>query len=168
MLDTIAQLFGRVTGMLKSVEWIGPLLVRICAGGTFAISGWGKVLEPPVEFFQQLGIPAPEFQAVFVAYNEFIFGMLILLGLATRLSAIPCSIIMIVAILTAQIENITGAETFFGSINALILTNELCYLTMFVWLFVSGPGAVSIDALIAKSIGKESDGSVAGAHPARS
>src|SRR5206468_3911933 len=67
--------------------------------------GQAQPLDHIIEYFRTLGIPAPELQAPFAAAMELLCGLAVLLGLCTRLAAVPLIVIMIVAIRTAQ----TGA-----------------------------------------------------------
>ena len=146
MLLSIARLYGSLVAGLSKVGWLGPLLARLTVGWVFAQSGWGKFqnIERVVGFFTNIGIPAPEFQARFVAGHELVCGVLVMVGLATRLSAIPLAIIMVVALATAvDFEGPTG----------LLFSDEFGYFAIFVWLLLSGPGAASLDAIVARLTG---------------
>ena len=78
-------------GLLNSQEWIAQLLVRLFVGYFFVETGWGKVhnLDGFAQRFAGWGIPYPHFNAALSAYTEFIGGLLILFGIATRLASIP-------------------------------------------------------------------------------
>jgi len=56
---------------------------------------------------------------------------------------------MAVAIATAKLPELHGILDLAGTV-------EFTYLAMFVWLVVSGAGAVSVDHLIARRGGAES------------
>src|SRR2546430_426102 len=92
------------TQCLTKIDWVPFLLTRITVGWIMVESGWGKLHNLPkiVEFFQSLGIPGASFQAPFVAGVELVGGILLILGLFSRIAAIPLSITMVVAILTAK------------------------------------------------------------------
>lgn len=85
-------------------------LMRIAVGFIFFKAGAGKLfgwfggfgIEGVTGFFTKLGIPFPAFNAYLVGYTEFIGGILMMLGLLTRLVSIPFCIIMIIAIFTAH------------------------------------------------------------------
>jgi DoxX len=62
-------------------------------------------------FFTELGIPAPGFQAVFVALLETTGGLLLLVGLFSRLISIPLIVTMIVAYVTSEKEAIAALFT---------------------------------------------------------
>lgn len=122
-----------------------PLMARIATGIIFIETGWGKLhnLQQVTQFFQKLGIPLAHLQAPFVAGVEFVGGILILLGLLTRLAAIPLIGTMVVAILTAKLPEFKTLGDFLSSI-------EFLYIILFAWLYTAGPGAISVDQLLCK------------------
>lgn len=129
----------------SKLSWLPPLMARIAVGVIFIQTGWGKLhnLQQVAAFFQKLGIPAAHLQAPFVATVEFAGGILILLGLFTRLAAIPLIGTMIIAIITAKLPEFKTAGDFLGSV-------EFLYIILFAWLFTAGPGTISIDRFICK------------------
>jgi putative oxidoreductase len=128
------------------LAWLAPLLARVSVGWVFASTGWGKLHNLPqiVDYFRELGIPYPEIQAPFASANELVCGVLVLVGLATRLAAVPLIVVMLVAIRSAQWTNVDSLASFFGLV-------EWAYVAIFVWLAIAGPGPVSVDALIARA-----------------
>jgi putative oxidoreductase len=143
MLRIISRGSERTLALAKQHEYLAPLLARITVGVVFVTSGWGKVhnLDKVTEFFTELGIPAPAFQAVFVSYVELVCGAALLLGLFTRLVAIPLMCTMIVAIITAKAEEIAGVADLLGTV-------EFAYVAMLFGVALMGPGKVSLDALL--------------------
>ena len=139
MLNRIIEQSHR---MRERIAWLGPLLVRLVVGWTFATTGWGKLhhLDQVTQFFTQLGIPAAGFQAHLVGTVEFVGGVLILLGALTRWAALPLAVVMVVAIATAKWSSLHGFTDLVG-------TEEATYLAVFVWLAVAGAGPASIDHL---------------------
>jgi putative oxidoreductase len=129
------------------MSWLAPLLARLTVGWVFAATGWGKLhhLQKVIDYFTDLGIPYPQIQAPFASANEFVCGVLVLLGLATRVASIPLIIVMLVAIHSAQWENVDSAAALFGLV-------EWLYIAIFAWLAIAGPGPVSLDALIARAL----------------
>lgn len=82
------------------------ILIRLITGAVFLSEGVQKFLFPGdlgVGRFVKIGIPAPEVMAPLVGIFEIGCGILILLGLLTRLAAIPMIIDMLVAISTTKI-----------------------------------------------------------------
>jgi putative oxidoreductase len=152
MLESVLALGKRVLERVRKVAWLGPLLVRLTVGVVFVGTGWGKLhsLDKVTDFFAELHIPAPHFNAVLAASAELVGGLAMLLGLMTRLAAIPLITTMVVAILTAKRPEIDGLSSLLG-------LEEFSYLAMFFWLALAGPGACSIDHLLARRFVKRAD-----------
>src|SRR3981189_2819247 len=70
-------------------SWAGPLLMRLVVGYTFMLSGWGKLNNLPqvTENFVGWGIPFPKILTPFVSGVEFFGGVMLILGLFTRIPA---------------------------------------------------------------------------------
>ena len=70
----------------------------------FLWTGWSKLnnLDRITEAFVSWGIPAPHILTPFVSGVEFVGGVLLLLGLCTRIAAVPLVIVMIVAVISAK------------------------------------------------------------------
>ena len=144
LIDRIAAMRRFILAVAARLHWLPPTLARICVGWLFMNTGWGKLhhLSDLVTFFRSLGIPMPEFQAPLAATSEFVCGTLLLLGLATRVASVPLIVTMIVAIVTAKKDDLTGIADLFGFV-------EYLYILLLVWLGVSGAGPLSLDRLIA-------------------
>ena len=122
--------------------WLGPLLMRIFFGYFWLETGWTKLqgIEGFTARFVQWGIPFPAFSAQVSAWTELIGGVLIMVGLFTRLTALPMIINMAVAIVLVVLPEV-------HSFNEFIELNEFLYILIFFWLFVAGPGPASLDVL---------------------
>jgi putative oxidoreductase len=144
-MSMIRSLASNVLGLAHKLEWLGPLVVRLTLGVVFATNGWGKLhnLDQITEFFASLNIPAPGAQAAMVSTIEFTGGLLLILGLGTRIAASLLIGVMTVAIYTAKLPELHGVVDLANTI-------EWTYLAMFVWLAVSGAGKASLDHLIAR------------------
>jgi putative oxidoreductase len=118
-------------------------VARITLGVLFVSTGWGKVhdLAKVTAFFSELGIPFPGIQAPMVSFIELLGGALLLVGLASRLAALPLMASMTVAILTAQRENVHGLPDLFGLV-------EWTYFALLLWVAIAGPGKASLDHLL--------------------
>jgi len=137
---SIVRLRDRLLVIEQKLGWFPPLLARVSVGLVFLQTGWGKLqdLDKVTSFFAELHIPAPAFQARLVAGTEFIGGALLIVGLLSRLAALPLAFSMVVAILTAKRDSIDGLGTLFGF-------EEFTYIVVFLWIAISGPGLVSLD-----------------------
>src|SRR5688572_31504892 len=96
----------RLRSLLDSRAPRATILVRLLTGAVFLSEGVQKFLFPDalgVGRFVKIGIPAPEIMAPFVGVVEIVCGALLLVGLLTRLAAIPLIIDMIVAILSTKV-----------------------------------------------------------------
>jgi len=131
-----------------SLDWLGPLVVRLFFGYFWLETGWAKLhnLAAFTERFINWGIPFPAFSAALSAGTEFIGGGLIMIGLLTRLTAIPMIINMVVAIAMVVIKNV-------GSFDDFVELDEFVYILIFFWLLMAGPGKVSVDTLINRRLG---------------
>jgi putative oxidoreductase len=147
LLDTAR---GRALDILGRLQWLAPLVGRLAVGLLFLSTGWGKVhsLDKVTHFFETLHIPAPGLNAVVVGYSELICGGLLVLGLFTRLATLPLVVSMIVAILTAKLDDLHGLFDLVGF-------DEFTYLCVLVMIAVLGPGSVSLDRLLVQKLGWE-------------
>jgi putative oxidoreductase len=143
----IASWRERLLGVVRHLAFVGPTLARLTVGLIFVGTGWGKIHDLPrvVDFFTDLHVPLPGFNARLVACTELLGGAAMLLGLGTRLFAVPLSVTMVVAILTAKRPEIEGLTSLLGF-------EEWHYLVLFLWLAVSGPGPLSLDHLVARRL----------------
>jgi putative oxidoreductase len=139
---------GRIAAYFS---WLAPLVARVTVGWVFLWSGWGKLNDLPtvIENFAGWGIQFPHVLAPFVSTVEFLGGLLLLLGLFTRLAAVPLIVVMIVAALTAKWDEVDSLETLLGS-------DEVAYLALFLWLAIAGPGSISCDSVLQRSSSRHS------------
>jgi putative oxidoreductase len=89
------------------------ILIRLSVGAVFLSEGIQKFLFPAdvgAGRFVRIGIPAPEIMGPLVGVAEMVCGALILLGLLTRLAALPIIGIMLVALLTTKIPILLGQD----------------------------------------------------------
>ena len=135
----------------NALSWLSPTLARLAVGLVFFQSGWGKLhdLGKVTDFFTQLGLPVPGFQALLVSSTELVCGSLLLIGLATRLAAAPLIVTMAVAIRTAQWSQVDSLGSLFG-------LTEFLYITLLVWIGTNGPGPISADWLLDRFGGRKS------------
>jgi putative oxidoreductase len=147
MLSRISALVTRIYALLNRLECVPILLARLALGVGFAMTGHGKLFgghANVVELFTNLKIPMPELNAWFVSGLEFFGGILLVMGLGTRIIALMLSFAMLVAGLTAVFPK----DGFLSS----LLSTEVLAMLMLFWLVFSGPGPFSFDHLVAKKL----------------
>jgi putative oxidoreductase len=126
-----------------------PLLLalRLIFGWGLFQTGKGKLenIDRFIDFLTHLHIPMPVANAYFVASLECVGGLLLMLGLASRLICIPLVINFIVAYLTADLDSVKG---FFSDQDAFTNAAPFLYLLTSLIVLAFGPGIFSVDALI--------------------
>jgi putative oxidoreductase len=129
------------------------LAIRLYWGWQFAQTGWGKLsdIHKVVGFFTNLGIPAPALNAWFVSGLEFAGGLLLILGLGSRLIALPLAIDMIVAYIAADREALLS---ILSSPDKFTAAAPFTLLVASLIILIFGPGKVSLDALLAGRLWK--------------
>ena len=142
---TILASRDRLLALARKLEWLPLLLVRLSLAAVFVPSGWGKLhdLGKVTGFFTELGIPAPHFNATLVAVSELGCGALLLVGVLSRLAAMPLVISMTIAIITAKRADLSGVTDLFA-------VDEFIYIVMAIVVIVLGAGLVSVDGLVAR------------------
>jgi len=125
------------------------LLVRLYWGWQFAQTGWGKLHNLPqiVGFFTSLNLPFPAFTAAFVAWVEFLGGILLVFGLLSRFTGLVLSINMFVAYWTADHEALTSVISDPGK---FYVADPYTFLFASLMVLIFGAGLFSLDRLIAK------------------
>jgi uncharacterized membrane protein YphA (DoxX/SURF4 family) len=121
------------------------IIIRLMVGAVFLSEGIQKFLFPASHGagrFEKIGLPAPEFLGTFVGTFEIICGVLLLIGLTTRLASIPLIIIMLVAIATTKIE-ILANQGFWEMFHAS--RTDWSMLMGSIFLLIKGSGNWSLD-----------------------
>lgn len=147
LVKTAERLYGLFLKAAQSLQSPLLLAVRIIWGWQFLQSGIGKFthMDKTVAFFTDLGIPAPALNAHFNAALETVGGLLLILGLASRLISIPLLINMIVAYITAERE---AFFAFFSDSNKFFAADAFPFLLASLLILIFGPGLFSLDTII--------------------
>ena len=131
-----------------------PLLLalRVYFFWQLFLSGKGKLLniERTTEFISSLNIPMPLLSVYLAASTECFGGLLLVVGLASRLVAIPVAFTMIVAYMTADYEALTS---IFSEPDKFVAAAPFPFLLSALIVLAFGPGAFSLDALIKRFVG---------------
>jgi putative oxidoreductase len=147
--------FGLMLAGSAALAFLPPLLTRLVMGQAFFQTGGGKIanFENTVSFFAELGIPMPAANAFFVSRLEYWGGLALVVGLATRLVAAGLASTMVVALSTADRQSFLDALAGRGEAGLTDVV-PVVYLLFLLWLVVKGPGALSLDALVARWLGR--------------
>jgi putative oxidoreductase len=136
---------------MQSNKDFGLTLLRAVVGIVFLAHGFQKFfvwgIGDVTGAFTQMGIPAPHLSAYLAASAELFGGLALLLGLFTRVAAIPVAITMIVAILQVHLKGGFFAPQGVEYPLTLLIAN--------VALIVAGGGAFALDNILFKESRKE-------------
>jgi putative oxidoreductase len=154
-MQALLKLYSRFAAYASYLQ--SPLLlgVRLYFFWELMTSGWGKLhnIDGFTGLFVNLNIPFPAFNAHFIAGLEFFGGILLMIGLGTRLVAVLMICNMLVAYWTADHPALLS---FFSDQDKFMAAAPFTILLASVIVLVFGPGLFSIDALLAKRIGFKS------------
>jgi putative oxidoreductase len=141
------------------------ILMRIAVGAVFLAEGLQKFLFPNelgAGRFIKIGIPAPEVMGPFVGTVETVCGLLLILGLLTRLAAIPLIIDMCVALISTKLPILLGHGFWRFSLTKLPsygfwsmaheARTDFAMLLGSIFLLIVGAGAWSLDARLASNM----------------
>ena len=145
----------------RASGWV--ILIRLMVGlAVFFPEGIQKLIFPEIlgaGRFTRIGIPLADVMGPFVGVVEIVCGALIMVGLLTRLAAIPLIITMIVAIVSTKIAILLGHEFWvfrlpkidpYGFWSAAHESRaDLAMLLGCLYLLIEGAGQWSIDAVLA-------------------
>jgi uncharacterized membrane protein YphA (DoxX/SURF4 family) len=126
------------------------LLIRLLVGLVFLSEGIQKFVYPEITGvgrFEKIGFEDPEFWAYFVASFEVVCGALVLLGMITRLAAIPLLIIMLTAIVKTKIPILTGEGFWFMAHAA---RTDFAMTMLLIFLLINGAGKFAVDGLFVR------------------
>lgn len=127
------------------------VLIRLIVGAVFLSEGIQKFLFPVIRGagrFEKIGLPSPEFLGTFVGAVEILCGILILIGLLTRLASIPIIIIMLVAIATTKSE-VLAEKGFWEMMHGS--RTDWAMLLGSLFLLIKGGGFWSADKILTKN-----------------
>ncbi len=135
------------TGLANRLQSPLLLLVRLYWGWQFAQSGWGRLhhLDRATEFFTSLGIPMPHANAIFISSLELVGGILLALGLGSRIVSFLLLGDMTVAFLTAERE---ALASIFSDPGKFYNADPYTFWFASLLILVFGPGLFAIDTWI--------------------
>jgi putative oxidoreductase len=147
MRGRILALYAHFRRTASSLQSPLLLLVRLYWGWQFAQSGWGRLHHLPqaTQFFASLHIPFPEANVVFVSSLEFVGGILLILGLGSRLIGLLLACDMVVAYITADPE---ALRFIFSDPGKFYNADPYTFLFASLLILIFGPGRFALDWLL--------------------
>lgn len=126
------------------------LLIRLFWGWQFAVTGWGKLhhLDRVAEFFGTLGLPMPHATALMVGLVECVGGVLLALGLGSRIVALVLFVNMTVAYWTADRDALLGIlsapDKFYGA-------DPFTFWFAALLVLIFGAGVLALDTMVERA-----------------
>lgn len=160
------DLWLTILPQLRSREAFAQVFLRVGVGVMFAggaIQNKLSNLDEFTAFFEALGIPLASVQAPMVALVELVCGIMLVIGLGTRMAAAALAGTMVVAIATAAMTPEFGSlqpsvsekfdEGAIDGVLQFLYMPEFLLFGILVWFVSAGPGRLSIDHGIAEKHG---------------
>src|SRR6266404_2094341 len=159
-MEMKTKLIGIYEKYLRLLTKLQPpllLIVRLYWGWQFFVTGRAHLanLNQTTEFFQSLNIPMPHLNAIMAGSTECVGGLLLLLGVGSRIITVPLIGTMVVAYLTADRDKVTG---IFQNPDAFVTATPFLFLLAVLIVLIFGPGEFSVDAL-ARRVWRKREGS---------
>jgi len=130
---------------IQKTTYIPTLLCRLAVGLIFLSEGIQKYVTPDITGtgrFAKIGFSNPAFWAYFTATFEIVCGVLVLIGLLTRLAAIPLLIIMIVSFITTKYPELIEKGFWFMAHD---YRTDFAMTLLLIFLLIYGGGSYSMD-----------------------
>src|ERR1700756_2691897 len=147
MIAKIDALYGRFVTIANLLRSPVLLLIRLDWGYQFWESGWAHFNNMPdfINMFEKLHIPAPSLNAHFIAGLEAGGGILLAVGLGSRIISLLLAGDMFVAFITAERESL---QSIFSDPDKFFNASPHNFLFIALLILAFGPGKLSLDHLI--------------------
>lgn len=139
-----------IKNILITRNSVATFLIRLMVGVVFLSEGIQKFLFPALRGagrFEKIGLPSPELLGPLVASFEILCGILLLLGLFTRLATLPLLIIMLAALFTTKLPILLN-DGFWEMMHAS--RTDWSMVIGSIFLFIKGGGKYSLDRFLVK------------------
>jgi len=143
------NLHDKFFNLVSYVQTLFLLFVRLYWGWQLVESGWGKLhnLDKVTEFFTSLGLPMPGSMAVFISSLEFFGGILLALGLFSRVISLMLTVNLITAYITADREALFSV---FSDPDKFMAAAPFTFLFASLLVLIFGPGKIAVDRLLGR------------------
>ena len=149
----LRDLYDRFFSLVSYLQSPFLLFVRLYWGWQLVQSGWGKLhhLSNVTDFFTSLNLPMPAQTALAISCLEFFGGIVLAIGLLSRLTAFILTINMIMAYVTADRE---ALFSIFSDPDKFYAAAPYTFLVATVIILLFGPGKFAVDALLERKLGR--------------
>jgi len=148
-MKALATLYARFSALASYLQSPFLLAVRLYWGWQFAQSGWGRLhhISQATSFFASLNLPFPEATVIFISSLEFVGGILLIVGLASRLTGLLLAGDMLVAYWTADRE---ALSSIFSDPGKFYGADPYTFLFASLMVLIFGAGLFSVDARLSR------------------
>lgn len=153
MVSVFQKAYGRLVKAASLLQSPLLLIIRLYWGWQFFEDGLGKLknYDKVLGFFQNWHVPFPSLSLYLAASTQCVGGLLLLIGVASRLVSLPLIFVMIVAYLTAEHE---ALESIFSNPDKFVSADPFLFLFASLIVLVFGPGKFSVDWVLSKLTAK--------------
>jgi putative oxidoreductase len=151
--NQVLRMYDGFVKVVSSLQSPFLLVVRVYWGWQISQNGWAKLHNLPkvTEFFASLGLPAPGFTATFVSTFEVVCGILLALGLLSRIAALGLTIDMFMAFWTADREALFAVISNPGKFQN---ADPFIFFFVALLILIFGPGKIAVDHLVDRAVRK--------------
>lgn len=156
VLRFLENLYSPLIKIGANLQSLFLFYMRIVWGYRLFTFGTDKLrdMQTTIQFFTELEVSSPNLYAYEVALVEAVCGILLFIGLASRLAALPVIAVMLLALATAHYEYI-GNFQFLTDPHMLVIQEPYPYLFLGLLVFIFGPGRLSLDGWIKRWADKQ-------------
>jgi putative oxidoreductase len=147
----LMRIYGGIATKLNYLQSPFLLVIRLYWGWQFAQTGWGKMhnIAKITGFFMSLNIPFPAFSAHIISGLEVFGGLLLILGLASRLTGFLLAANMLVAYWTTDHDALVSV---FSDPGKFYVADPYTFMFASLMVLVFGAWALSVDAFILRRV----------------
>ena len=154
IIDLIGKAYRGVTKSLNLLHSPLLLAIRLYWGWQFFLTGKGKLmnLDRTTNFFASIHIPQPHLNAILAGSTECFGGLLLLLGLGSRIITVPLIFTMVIAYATTEQE---ALHALYSDPDKFVSAAPFQFMLTAITVLIFGPGCFSLDALLGRFIFKK-------------
>lgn len=148
------KLYALWVSLVSKLQSPFLLIIRLYWGWQFFGTGKAKLhdIDKFAGYFANWGIPMPKLNVILAGSTECVCGLLLLLGLGSRIATVPLIFTMVIAYLTAESD---AAHAIFSNPDKFVTATPFLFLLTCIIVLIFGPGCFSLDAVIARFCGEK-------------